>query len=174
MEKKVTTHIVKGLIISLILIVFDLIGGFAAFKFQGWYRWTTSGLLVVAVIWACINYGMQKNQNVTFGELFSHGFKTSAVVACVMVLFSIVSLLLLFPETKEQALDMARKQMEQKGNLTEDMIDRSMDITRKMFIPFAIIGVIIGTLVVGLIGSLIGAAVTKKNPQAEFENQFKS
>jgi hypothetical protein len=37
-------------------------------------------------------------------------------------------------------------------------------MTRRLFIPFAMIGVVIGTLLIGVIGSLLGAAFTKKSP----------
>ncbi len=169
MEKKVTSHITKGLIISLILVVLDLVAGFANLRLASWYRWGTTFVLVAALIWACISYASQMDNNVTFGNVFGHGFKTSVVVACIMVLFTIISLFLIFPETKEIALDQARKDMEAKGTMTEDMIDKALDITRRMFLPFALLGVVIGTLLVGAISSLIGAAVAKKNPQTPFD-----
>ena len=42
MEKKVTSHITKGLVIALILFVLDIIAGFAHFKFATWWRWIPS------------------------------------------------------------------------------------------------------------------------------------
>jgi len=173
MEKKVTSHITKGLIISLILIVLDLMAGFANFRYATWYRWLPSILMAIGLIWACISYGSQKDNNVTFGNVFGHGFKTSVVIACITVLFAILSITLIFPETKDIAIEQARKQMEEKGEMSEDMIDKALDITRRMFVPFAILGVVVGTLIVGAIISLIGAAVTKKNPQTPFEFEQK-
>jgi hypothetical protein len=61
------------------------------------------------------------------------------------------------------ALEEARKQMEAKGTLSQDNIDTALAMTRKLFMPFAIAGVIIGTLLIGAIGSVLGAAFTKKN-----------
>jgi hypothetical protein len=171
MEKKVTSHITKGLVIALILFVLDIIAGFAHFKFATWWRWIPSIILLAAIIWACLNFAAQKNHDVTFGNIFGHGFKTSVVVACITIVFSLLSIFLIFPETKDVALEEARKQMEAKGTLSQDMIDQSLEITRKMFVPFAIIGVIVGSLIVGAIASLIGAAVAKKNPQTPFEKQ---
>jgi len=171
MEKKVTSHITKGLVIALILFVLDIIAGFAHFKFATWWRWIPSIILLAAIIWACLNFAAQKNHDVTFGNIFGHGFKTSVVVACITIVFSLLSIFLIFPETKDVALEEARKQMEAKGTLSQDMIDQSLEITRKMFVPFAIIGVIVGSVIVGAIASLIGAAVPKKNPQTPFEKQ---
>lgn len=171
MEKKVTSHVTKGLIIALVLFVIDIIAGFAHFKFATWYRWLPLLIFLAAIIWACINFAAQKNHDVTFGNIFGHGFKTSVVVACITIIFTLLSIYLIFPETKDLALDEARKQMEAKGNLSQDVIDQSLEFTKKMFVPFAIIGVIFVFLLGGAIASLIGAAIPKKNPQTPFENQ---
>jgi NADH:ubiquinone oxidoreductase subunit 6 (subunit J) len=122
------------------------------------------------LIWACISYGSQMANNVTFGSVFGHGFKTSVVIACITVVFTVISLTLIFPDTKEIALDQARKQMEEQGK-PEQVIDQGMEIARKGFMTFAILGVVVFTLLVGAIASLIGAAVTKKNPVTPFGNQ---
>jgi NADH:ubiquinone oxidoreductase subunit 6 (subunit J) len=171
MEPKITSHITKGLIISLILVVLDLIAGFANFKFATWFRWIPTLILVGSIIWACINYGSQLNNNVTFGNVFTHGFKTTAVIACIVTVFTVLSLLVIFPETKDIALDQARKQMEAKGNMPEETIDKAIEMTKKFFLPFAIAGAVFGTIIVGAIASLIGAGITKKNPPSPFEQK---
>jgi hypothetical protein len=173
MEQKVTSPIVKGLIITLVLAILDLIGGFAHLKTATWFKWLPTLFLVAAIIWACINYGSQLNGNTTFGNVFAHGFKTSAVVACILILYTLLSIYIIFPDTKDLALEEARKQMEEKGNIPEANIDQAIEMTRKFFLPFAIGGALLGTLIVGAIASLLGSAFTKKNPNAEFENQLK-
>ena len=173
MEQKVTTPIVKGIVITLILAVLDLVAGFAHFKMEAWYKWGTTIFLCAAIIWACINYGSQLKNNVTFGNAFAHGFKTSAVVACILLIYTLLSIYIIFPDTKDLALEQARKQMEEKGNIPEANIDQAIEMTKKLFLPIAIAGVLLGTLIVGVISALIGAAITKKNPQTELENQFK-
>ncbi len=173
MEQKVTTPVVKGLVITLILALLDLVAGFAHFKLETWFRWIPTLVLCAAIIWACINYGSQMKNSVTFGDTFAHGFKTSAVVACILVLYTMLSIFLIFPETKDLAIEQARKQMEAKGNITDAQIDQAIEMTKKFFVPFAIGGTLIGTVIVGAIAALIGAAVTKKDPNAQLENQFK-
>jgi amino acid transporter len=171
MEKKVTSPIVKGLLITLLLAIIDLVGGFAHLKTATWYGWISLIILMIAIIWACVSFGTQSNGNVTFGNVFAYGFKTSAVVACILLLYTMLSMFVIFPETKDLALEQARKQMEEKGTLSEAQVDQAVEWTSKFFIPFAMVGVILGTLIFGVIASLIGAAVTKKNPQSPFENQ---
>jgi hypothetical protein len=171
MENKITSALNKGVVISLILIVLDLISGFAHFKFESWFKWIPTLVLCAGVIWSCITYGKQNAGNVTFGNVFADGFKTSATVACFMFVYTILSIYVIFPETKDFALEQARKQMEEKGNIPQESIDQALAITRKLFAPLALGFSLVGTLIVGVIAALIGGAVTKKNPQTPFQNQ---
>lgn len=168
MEQKVTSHIVKGLVISLILLVVSLTAHFTDQSQTTWARWVPNLILCAGIIWACINYSNQRNHNVTFGNVFAHGFKVSAVVTVFSIIFSIVFLLLM-PEVKEKAIEMARQQMEEGGQMSSDQIDQAMGMTDRLFYVFLIGGIILIYLIIGLISALIGAAIAKKDPRAPFE-----
>ncbi len=172
-EKNATADLTlfEGVIITLLLVVLDLVAGFAHFKFATWYRWIPTCLLIIALIWACINYANQMNNLVSFGNVFAHGFKTTAVVTCLMLVYTLIALYLIFPETRDVAIEEARKQMEAKGNLSEEQIDQAIDMTKKFFLPFAIGGTVLGTLIIGCIASLLGAAFAKKKPVSPFDQQ---
>ena len=58
--------------------------------------------------------------------------------------------------------------MAENPQLTDEMIEQGITMTKKFFLPFAIGGAIIGTAILGAIGALIGAAVAKKNPVDPF------
>jgi uncharacterized membrane protein YciS (DUF1049 family) len=171
MEKKPTPPITSGLVVSLVLIVLSIVAYLTGIEQDGWYRWVSLLILCIAVILVVINFGKQSDNNVTFGNLFAYGFKTSAVVTCIMIVFSI-AWFLIFPEMKEKAIEAARKQMEQKQQLSEEQIESAIAMTRKTFTVFLIIGLIFFYLVIGVISSLIGAAIAKKNPQTPFQNQL--
>jgi hypothetical protein len=81
-----------------------------------------------------------------------------------MILFTALSVTILFPEMTEKGMELAREQMEEQGQLSESQIDQSMEMAKKFMLPFAIGGTLIGYLAIGAIGSLIGAGVAKKNP----------
>lgn len=170
MEKKITSHITKGLILVLLLIVIDVASTVLDFKFETWFKWLPTLFFCAAIIWACVNYANQMENNVTFGNIFAHGFKTSAVVACIMVLYVILSLYVLFPDQIDKGLEVARKQMEDQ-NIPEDKIDQNLAIGRKLAFPMTIIITVVGNLLVGAIASLIGGAVAKKNPPSPFQQQ---
>ncbi|HYF30000.1 MAG TPA: DUF4199 domain-containing protein [Chitinophagaceae bacterium] len=170
MEKKVTSHITKGIVISLILIVFGLIANFAGFEYESWYRWIPTLILCIGIIWACINYANQMNNAVTFGNVFAHGFKTSAVVTVLTVIFALISIYLIFPESKEKAMEIARQEMDKNPQITEEQADQAMEIVDRFFIISVIGGMILMTLIAGAISSLLGAAFAKKTPPSPFNN----
>ncbi|MBG9378381.1 DUF4199 domain-containing protein [Panacibacter sp. DH6] len=168
MEKKVSTPVQKGLIITLVLIVYGL-----ALYFTD--QFTNKGLsyvqyliLVGGIIWACIVYANQMDGNVTFGNVFAHGFKTTAFVAAAIAVYTLIATKFLFPDMIDKAMDAARQEMLSDGKMSEDQIDQGIEIGRKFFIPFAVGGIIFIFALLGALGSLIGAAAAKKQPKDPF------
>lgn len=171
MEKKITSPAVKGIIISLILIVLSLTIQFLNLTKNKGFSSLQFIILMAGLIWSAISFSKQMNGNVTFGGLFTHAFKTAAAVTAIMVVFSIASIKFISPEMMDNALREARTGMEAK-NLSDDQIDTGLAFTKKFFVPLAAGGILLSFLVMGVIGALIGAAVSKKNPaQGPFVQQ---
>ena len=170
METKITSPAIKGIMLSLILIVFSLVVQFMNMSQNKGLSAIGIILFFGGIIWSCIFYSKQMNANVTFGNVFTDGFKTSAAVAAIMIVFTVISLKLLFPESIDKALEEVQANMS-KQNLSDDQIESGLNMTKKFFIPFAIGGAIIMYLLFGAIASLIGAAIAKKNPTGPFEQQ---
>ncbi len=169
MEQKITSPVVKGLIISMALIIFGLV-----LQFTDLYMNKALGsiqylIILAGIIWACTSFSNQMNGNVTFGNVFAHGFKTTAFITALMAVYSVVAMKFLFPEMMDKALDVARLEMEKQGQLAEDQIDQALEFTKKFFVPITIATIVVVFLIVGAISSLIGAAVAKKNPQTPFQ-----
>lgn len=164
METKITTPWLKGLIISGVLIVYGLvmyIAGMGLDKSQSWIQYC---LLVIGIIIADTTFAKQKQGNVTFGNVFAHGFKVTAAVIVVMVIFSIVFVKLIAPELVDKVLEQSRAEMEKKGDLSASDIEAGLGMVRKFFLPFMIGGIVLMFAIIGAVGSLIGAGVAKKNP----------
>jgi hypothetical protein len=121
------------------------------------------------LIYGAILFSNENKNQVTFGNVFAHGFKTTAVVIVITVIYTVLAFKVLFPDMLDKVLELSRKQMMKNPKMTDEMIEQGMSMTKKYFMPFAIGGTIIGTGFLGLIGSLIGAAVAKKNTNP-FEN----
>jgi amino acid transporter len=163
METKVTSPVIKGLLITLVLTIIGFVGRMANLQYETWFAWLSYGLLITAIIISCIIYSNQLNHNVTFGNVFANGFKTTAVVTCLTILFMVI-LLLAMPEMKEEMIEHMQKQAEKGSSATEEQLEQSRELIPKMFWVFVIGGILLGYLIMGCIASLIGAAIAKKNP----------
>jgi len=169
MEKKVTSYLTKGLIISLILIILSILFFVTGVDQATWSKWLSVLVLVGGVIWACLSYGRQMDNRVSFGNVFGHGFKVAAVITVLSLVFTII-FLTVFPEIKEKALEVARTDMEKTGKLTDEQIDDQIAMVRRLFFVFAIVGVVVIDLFCGAIAALIGAAIAKKEPTTPFDS----
>lgn len=163
MEQAVTTTTTKGIIIGLILMVLAIAIYFANVDMDGPVKWVSNAVFVIGIIWSVYNYGKQINYNATFGNYFAHGFKVTAVVTAMMVLYLII-FILLFPEFKEKGLEQARIAMQKNKNMTEEQMSQGLEITKKFFMVFVIGGSLIVYLIFGSLAALVGAAITKKEP----------
>ena len=169
-NSQVTTHIVKGLILSAFSIVFSVVMYvFNLFEYS-WLTWVSTVVVMGGIIYGNILYANQNNNNVTFGNLFAHGFKTTAVLIVITTAYTLLAFKVLFPEVVDMILEISRKQMLENPKMTDEMIEQAMSMTKKFFIPFAIGGTILGTGFTGAIASLIGAGIAKKNPLDPFSN----
>ncbi len=170
MEKEITTHIVKGVIITLILIVFGLVTYFTGTYMNKAVQYIQYVILFAGIIWSCILYANQLNNNVTFGNIFAHGFKTTAVIMALLCVYTFISLKFLFPEMQDKIFIEARKNMEAQGAADAD-IAKGLKMMKDNFMVFAIGGILLMFSIFGAIASLIGAAVAKKKPTDPFTNQ---
>lgn len=172
MENQVTTHAFKGLLIALVLIVLSLIGQFANLQFEKWWGYINWAIMVGAFIGSVIYYGKQKNNDVTFGELFTHGFKTTAVTAVVVFVYTVLSVYVIFPDQLDKMWEKGVEEALKGGKVTTEQMEQGAAIGRKIMTVTVLAGSLVGTLIIGTVGSLIGAGAAKKNPApTPFEQQ---
>ncbi len=172
MDKQVTSHIVKGAILGAFTILFSVIVyifNLYAIKELNWINYT---VVVGGIIYGNILYANQNDNNVSFGNIFAHGFKTTAVLIVISVVYTYLSVKVIFPDMIDKIIDMSRIEMEKNPKMTDEMIEQGISMTKKFFIPFAVGGVLIFTGFMGAIASLIGAAVAKKNPTDPFKQDL--
>lgn len=164
MDQTVTSSTSKGIVISLILIVIALITYFLDMNNNTATRYISFAVFIIGVIWSVNMYGKQTDYNATFGNYFAHGFKIAALVTAIMIIF-VVIFVYIFPDVREKGMEAARKSIEEKGKLSQEQINQSMEFTKKFFMVFIIAGTLLGYLIFGALAALIGAAITKKNPR---------
>lgn len=171
METKVTTSLTKGVIIALILIVYGLAIYFTNQIGNQALSYLQQAIFLAGIIWSCILYSKQMNANVTFGNVFGHGFKTAAAVIAIIVIYTVLSMMVLFPDMVDKGMAIARQKMEESGKLSDTQIDQQLSFYKDHALLLTLASVIIFMAIVGLISALIGAAVAKKKPQDPFANQ---
>jgi|KBSSwiStaDraftv2_1062776.scaffolds.fasta_scaffold116924_2 hypothetical protein len=169
--KKPISHFVAGLIIGAVLIIYSLALNFAGKGQDRTLGWIAYLLFVVGLIVFINLYGNAKNNEITFGGLFSYGFKATAI-ATLLIVICLVIVISIMPDFKQKILDAMRQGMEDQGKLDDDKIDQTVKMFSKNFILFVVGGALFMYLLFGVIASLIGAAITKKNPVSPFQQNI--
>jgi hypothetical protein len=161
-DNKITTHFTKGLIIGLVLAAIGITLQILEIYDQ-WVQYVITGLYFLSIMGCCWLFGKEMNGDVTFGKIFSHGFKTAAIVILITIASFIITSLVM-PDQKEKALELARENMEKDPRLTASNIEDALKLTDKFYYVIGIVGVIFGFGLSGALGSLLGAVIAKKNP----------
>ena len=168
MEQKVTSHITKGLLVALIVIVIDLAGHFAGLKLEQWYGFVSLAIMIGLIVWSTMLYGKECNNNVTFGALFADGFKTTAVYTCIYFVYTLLVIYLLFPNFMDELIQKGLDDAAKKGQELPEMTEEGMAMAKKITTMISLAGAVLGSLIIGAIGAVIGAAVTRKKPKDPF------
>lgn len=170
MEKKVTSPVTAGIVLSLILIVLSIVIYFTGLYTQSWGQYAGFVILFGGIFWAVISHGREKAHQVTFGNLFAFGFKVAGVAACLVVLYSVLSGYI-FPEMKEKIIEIAKQKALENPNANEEQVEKGMEMFVKNYNLFIVIGIVFWYLIIGIITSLIAAAIAKKNPPSPFDQK---
>lgn len=170
MEKKTTSAVTIGVLVSLVLIVLALVIYFAKMYTAKWAQYLGICIFAGAIIWAVINHGKETGHQAGFGSLFGFGFKVAAVITCIMILYTIASGYL-FPDVKETIMEQARAEAAKNPNADPGQVEQGMQMFERNYTLFIVLGLIFWYVISGAIAALIGAALTKRRPP--FENSFK-
>jgi hypothetical protein len=160
--KKTNTHLVYGAIIGLAMVIVNVILYVADLSFNNWAQWISHIPFIIGLILNAQAFSKANNADITFGQAFGSGFKASAVIALITLVWSFIAMAV-FPEMQEKGMEVARARMTEKG-MSDEQIEQGIQMTQKYFKVFMVAGVIFGTMFFGAIYSLIAAAIAKKNP----------
>jgi hypothetical protein len=164
MEKK-NQHIMYGAMSGIGLVIISLIIYITGMTFKPGVSYISYLPFLIGIILNAIAFSKSRDGYVTFGNVFGNCFKACLIVTLIVVVWSVASTSL-FPEMKAKAFEIAREGMQKNKNMTDETMDKSLEIMKKYYTPMMIGGALISTLFYGAIFSLIGAAVAKKKGAA--------
>ena len=126
--------------------------------------WLSYLIVIGGIAIFVTRYAKDMDGNVTFGNLFGYGFKICAILTVFYIAFMVL-FYLIFPEYKEQLLEVAtQKAIERAKEEDKENVLKGMEMFEKFFWVVLIAGIMFSFALLGAIGSLIGAAISKKNP----------
>jgi c-di-AMP phosphodiesterase-like protein len=169
-QQKPLNHIVAGLIIAGIMVVFILVLNMMGQAQNQAIGWLTYLLVIGGLVYFIRQYGKAHDYRLSFGSLFSYGFKITSILTLIVIIFMVI-MFSIFPEFKDKFIETYREALENQGSMGDDQIDTVVTTMDRNFVLITAGGALLTYLILGLIGSLIGAGVTKKRPQNPFEQQ---
>ncbi|MDE3145767.1 MAG: DUF4199 domain-containing protein [Bacteroidota bacterium] len=163
MEQKITSHIIKGLIVAAILIVVNVVGQITGAIYNDNYRWIGTIIYVASIVVSAIYFSNQNNQNVNFGILFTHSFKTATVITSILFLYTLVSVYFIFPGQIDHFVNIGINEAKKQGKSAAE-IQEGIVMAKKVLIISFLAGGLMINLITGALGAFLGAAIAKKNP----------
>jgi hypothetical protein len=164
METK-KVHILYGLFTGIAMVIIGLIIYLTGFAFKPGVMYIAYIPFLAGIIMNGVAFSKANDGFVTFGNVFGSCFKASMIVTLVMVAWSLLSMVI-FPEMKEKAIEMAREQMVKNQKMTDEQIDMAINMTKKYWNVFLIGGALFGYLFYGAIFSLVAGLIAKKKGSA--------
>jgi hypothetical protein len=150
-----------GLLTGAVLILYSMVLTFTGLNTNRSLGGLSLLILVVGMVFFIHRHGRATGHQAGFGELFSYGFKATAVCTLVLIGFQWL-FYTVFPEYREQLLDITREEMLKQG-VPEAQMGAALERMREYFWAMTIGGALFSTLMAGAVGSLIGAGVTRKS-----------
>ncbi len=162
MQAKPTSHIKKGIITAVILIIIYIILQRADTN-NSFMKVLPTLLLAIGMAVSCLVFAKQTGGNVKFGEIFAHGFKTTAVVTFFLAIYFFIDIKYIAPPVSQQEIEAAAKTLQQQGNLMpNEAHERAVEASKKIWM-LVVSGTIFVSIISGAVGSVIGALLAKKN-----------
>jgi len=159
--QKPVSHALAGLIVAAVVVVYTLILTFSGASGNKSLGFLSLVIMVGGIGYFVWRHGGVNDHALTFGGLFSYGFKGTAVMTLVLIGYNVL-FYSVFPEYKDVLFDISREQMMQQPGVTEEQVDMGLSKMREFFWPIVIGGALFNSMMSGAVGSLIGAGLTAK------------
>ncbi|MCS6820260.1 MAG: DUF4199 domain-containing protein [Microscillaceae bacterium] len=153
-----------GLIVGLGLIIYGLILQVAKLQTNALASWGSTLFLIIGLIFAMQDYKKNNEGYLTYGEGLTIGSLTSAIAGFMSGLFTFVYISFIDNSFVDETLQKLRIDLEKQGQLTDDQIDKVIEMSAYMLKPGVLFALgVVFTLIFGFVFSLIISAILKKN-----------
>lgn len=162
METKEKSHINKGISLALAWIIVDIVLQLSHKKLENWVVFLQGGIIVIGVIISLFIYKRNTEKTLSFSNTFGYGFQVCAVAVCLMFLYSLLSIYILFTGYPNDMYLQSIANAKQLQNLTLSSIDGQKEVALKVIRIGIVSAMVMTSLGAGLIGALIGSIIPKK------------
>ena len=114
------------------------------------------GLPIIAV-WYYRNQG----NAVTVGKAVKLGVLIGLLGGFIVGIYAYIYFAYINPAAVDKALEIARNILEEKETFTEEMLEKQMEMTKKLYVPMQLVSNIFSGLLYGVVGGLLGGLFFK-------------
>ena len=131
---------------------------------QDWKVTVLGIAITAALIWLGIKKYKEANGGLlTLGQGLKTGISIALISAVIYIIYTLLFLNVIAPDTMEQGLEIARQKLEQNPNMSNEQIDAAIDMQKKFQSPGILAAVmLIFSLFIGFVISLIASLVMQK------------
>ena len=155
-----------GLLLGGISVIFTFILYTMDMHYQGGIPVLIVSLLLslAAIIIGLLQFKKANGGFMSFGQALKIGVGICLIGGIVSILFNQILVNVIDPETMNKAMEFARGQLQEAGNLNSDQIDQQLEMQKKFSTPVMQMAFgLIFSLFFGFVLSLIPALVLKKS-----------
>ncbi len=157
-----------GLLLGIILILISVIMYATGMAYEGkqWPMYTYYVIFPITIFFGIKNFKSENNNFLSLSEAFKIGVLAGVISGILYLLYNLVFNYIIAPEFSEQMLDVAKTEMIEGGQLTDEQIEMSMGWVKWMSNPLLGGAIWIAmSAFFGLIYSLIiGLIMKNKSP----------
>ncbi|GAB3891459.1 hypothetical protein GCM10028803_03290 [Larkinella knui] len=160
--------LISGVIFMVYTTVINLTGQFSNTALP----WLSLLISIVLIVMAMREFRTLNGGFMSFGEGVSLGTLLSVISGLISITYNLIYTTFIDPTIRQQMLDNAREQMENRG-MADEQIEQAMEFTEKIQSPGLqfLVGILFAAIF-GVLISLIAAAFIRRNkpPFSDFQN----
>ena len=146
----------KGLLTGVLMVLISIGIFFYKGNFENNLQYITYFVYIAGIVWTLIAFKQSAEENKSFKNYFSQGFKCFIVVTAIMVAFTFI-FLKMNPALQQEMAQNTRAELLKSGNKTAQEIDTIVATSEKYFIPILTSMAIFGYLFIGALVTVIAA-----------------